>query len=175
MIVNYDELVSPILISETNKVVNTGGQTAIVTRKVECKNVTFEAAKNAFDNQRCLAIVSVIEKSSKEISVSYPSATIAYDATNNQFRIAYDRVVCIWREDAIGPKVDITSDVTLSNPYAIYDKSYHSSIIGKRISSVVMKSELAFGEDIDITEEVYDFHTNTINIDRVTGPITITC
>ncbi len=173
MIVNFDELVSPILISETNIAMN-GGQSAEVTTKVECKNVTFETAKNAFDIQRCLAIVSVIEKSSKEISVSYPSATITYDATNNQFRITYDRVDCIWREDAIGPKVDITSDATLSNPYAIYDKSYHSSIIGKRISSVVMKSELVFGEDIDITEEAYNFHTNTINIDRVTGPITIT-
>ena len=56
----------------------------------------------------------------------------------------------------------------------IYNKSYHSSIIGKPISRVVMKSELKFGEDIDITEEAYDFHTQTINIDRVTGPITIT-
>ena len=174
MIVNFDELVSPILISKTNRVMNSSGQMAEVTSKVECKNVTFETAKNAFDIQRCLAIVSVIEKSSKEIRVSYPSATITYDATNNQFRIAYDRVDCIWREDAIGPKVDITSDATLSNPYAIYNKSYHSSIIGKPISRVVMKSELAFGEDIDITEEAYDFHTGTINIDRVTGPITIT-
>lgn len=174
MVVNFDELVSPILISETAKAINSNGQSAIITTKVECKNVTFETAKNAFDNQRCLAIVSVNEKSSKEIRVSYPSATIAYDATNNQFRITYDRFDCIWREDAIGPTVKITSDATLSNPYAIYNKSYHSSIIGEGISSVVMKSELAFGEDIDITEEVYDFHTNTINIDRVTGPITIT-
>ena len=132
-------MVSPILISKTSKAINSG-QMAEVTTKVECKNVTFETAKNAFDIQRCLAIVSVIEKSSKEISVSYPSATITYDATNNQFRITYGRVDCIWREDAIGPKVDITSDATLSNPYAIYNKSYHSSIIGNPISRVVMKT-----------------------------------
>lgn len=174
MIVNFDELVSPILISETNRILSSSGQMAEVTRKVECKNVTFETAKNAFDIQRCLAIVSVIENSSKEISVSYPSTIITYDATNNQFRITYDSIDCIWREDAIGPRVIITSDATLSNPYAIYDKSYHSSVIGKPISSIIMKSQLVFGEDIDIIEEAYDFLTNTINIDRVTGPITIT-
>lgn len=172
MIVNFDELVSPILISKTSKAVNSG-QIAEVTTKVECKNVTFETAKNAFDIQRCLAIVSVIEESSKEISVSYPSATITYDATNNQFRITYDNIDCIWREDAIGPRVIVTSDATLSNPYAIYNKPYHSSVVGEPISTVFMKSELAFGDDIDITEEAYDFFTNTINIDRVTGPITI--
>lgn len=181
MIVNFDELVSPILLVK-EKTFSTGGSSAeTVITSVTCKNVQYETAREAFINNRWLDF-KFIDTGEGDNSISsgcriidQRENRIFYDKNNDT--LSFPRSI-IWNSRKLGRRVRIEHDerINLTDRNPIYGENYITEIISDiNISNIIVKMKNAPIESAEETqlEGVYNYDAHILNIPEVTGSISI--
>lgn len=181
MVVNFDELVSPIFLVKQESV---DRHEEIVG--VDCFNVSFERALTSFLNDKFLLIscVYIIPEEQSSESMGFINS-ISYDKDN--IALVLDNKTCqfVWTAEQLGRLVNIEltghPNTKISNPYAIYDEPYKTKLYYDTGNGaepfpnlgIYMSDGLGSNaSEIEITD-MYDQESKILSIPKVTGNIKI--
>ena len=180
MIVNFDELVTPIFLVKQESV---GRDEEIVD--ADCFNVSFERALTSFLNDKFLLILCVYVDLEQNSTLMNFINSISYDKDNIALVLDHKTCQFVWTAEQLGRTVNIEltgrPHTKISNPYPIYDKPYRTKLYYDKGNGaepfpnlhIYMYDGLGSNaSEIEITD-MYDQESKILSIPKVTGNIKI--
>ena len=186
MIVNFDELVSPIFLVKKESVEVSDGFEEVQIVGADCFNVSFDRALTSFLNDKFLFILNVSMGKGDRFTLTGITDSISYDPENTALILDGEGSHLVWTAEQLGKpviiNVDARDDYTkLSNIYAIYNKPFETKLFydkGNGIEpfpnlEIYMYEGLGINATKIMINDMYNEELHILSIPKVTGNIFI--